>query len=353
MDNLFQSNRTNPAFRIDKKVIIGLPNIYYNLSHTGVSFNDLISTNAEGNKLLDVDQILNNLEDDNYLKTNFELETLSFGIKAGEHLQFNFSHTAKLNAYLNYPNTLAELIWNGNAQYIGKKVEFGPDVQLTAYHEFAFGATYQWQNISFGAKLKYLSGVGDISTPKTKAALLTSADGFDLNFETDYQINTSSFLAVESIIDYQLKFSDVNFSKLFSKNTGLAIDLGIDVAIGDKLKLSASVLDLGKINWTENTKTYTSKENFIYDGVDITDIIKSDSVSFEGTLDTLDELFGFQESNLSYSTTLPMKFYLSGKYQFNEHWQFGASLYGEKFRETFSPSLALSARYKLNELLTV
>ena len=353
MDDLFQSNKTNPALMTAQKISIALPSVYYNILHTGGSFNDLIRKNAEGNKVLDLSQILNNLKDNNYLKTNFDVETLSFGIKANQHLQFNFSHTTKLNGFLNYPNTLPELIWNGNAQYVGLKVAFGPDVQLTAYHEFAFGAAYKWNKISFGAKLKYLSGVGDISTPKTKATLLTSSDGFDLNFDTDYQINTSSFLEVASVIDYNFNFSDVKFSKLFTKNTGLAFDFGFHAALSDKLQISASVIDLGKINWKENNKTYTSTENFIYDGLDITDIIKADSISFDGTLDTLDKLFSFQETNPNYATSLPTKFYLTGKYQFDEHWQFAASLYGEKYRSTFSPGLALSARYKLNEILTV
>ena len=343
----WQSSKTNPAFITDNKFHYGMPSLYYNVAHTGPSYNEVVVKSTDGENVLDIDAVLKTLADDNQLFSNFEVETtsVSFGIK---NIRFSFNHAFKFNSFMDYPKDLVDLAWNGNSQFIGETVEFGPDTQAFAYNEFGFGAAMKFSNISAGARVKILTGVGDVSTDRTSASLYTDPDIYQLTFDTDYRINTSSFLAYDGNGDFSLDFGDFTFDDIVSPNLGFAIDLGATIQL-NKLELSASVIDLGSIKWSQNTKNYTSQGNYTYEGLNISDIIKDDDVSFEQTLDTLAEIFDFTESSKSYSTMLPSKIYLSGTYDINDLFKVGGLFYSEVYRGRMFPAFAASASVKLGK----
>ena len=360
MQDIWQSNQTNPAILTNQKFTVALPSIGFNLNHTGASFNDLIITNSEGVKVLNAAPILSQLKTDNFIGTGLSVQTLGFAVRLGD-FQIGLQHGTKVHSFLDYPSTLAKLIWEGNAQYIGETVLFGPDFSFFSYSELALSGAYQLGNLSIGGRIKYLNGLGDISTVRNEISVYTEPEAFDLTFQTDLLINSSSFLDIQGLTDLTVDFSDISFGKLFTKNTGLAFDLGAQLQVNDQLILSASVTDVGKINWKENVKNYQSEGSFTYEGLDITQIIRADSVSFEGTLDTLDQLLDFTETNESYSTSLPTRFYLSGLYQLNDRWQLGAMVFGERvptassgnINEKINPAFALSGRAIINEYVSV
>ncbi|NET35404.1 MAG: hypothetical protein F6K19_25835, partial [Cyanothece sp. SIO1E1] len=99
--NLWQANRTNPAFMPEHKLIIGLPGIYNNLFVENITYNDLI-VERDGQNIVDVDQGIASLDRDNLLRENLDLETISLGFKRGNFL-ISLGHTLRYNAYANYP----------------------------------------------------------------------------------------------------------------------------------------------------------------------------------------------------------------------------------------------------------
>ncbi|MFT5166625.1 MAG: hypothetical protein ACI8P3_001857 [Saprospiraceae bacterium] len=347
----WQSSKTNPAFMTDFKVHYGLPNLYFNITHTGPSYNELVVTSTNGENVLDVSAILNTLSENNQLFTSFEVETtsVSFGIK---NMRFSFNHALKFNAFLDYPKDLVELAWNGNSQFIGETIKFGPDFQAFAYNEFGLGAAMKFLNVSAGLRLKILTGIGDVSTERTAASLYTDPDIYQLTFDTDYRLNSSSFLAYDGDGEFSLDFGEFSFDRITSPNIGFAVDLGASIQL-KKLEISASIIDLGGIKWNENISNYTSQGSYTYDGLDISDIINDDDVSFEETLDTLTDIFDFQESSESYSTMLPTKIYLSGTYKVNDLFKVGGLFYSEVYRGTVFPAFAASASVNLGKVFSV
>lgn len=347
----WQSSKTNPAFITEHKVHFGLPSLYFNISHTGPSYNEVVVQSTNGENVLDISRVLNSLSKDNQLFTNAELETVSasFGIKK---LRLSFSHAFKFNAFFDYPKDLVEVAWNGNSQFIGETVDIGPDFHAFAYNEFAIGVATKILNVSGGAKLKILTGIGDASSSRTDASLYTDPDVYQLTFATDYRINTSSFLAYDGNGDFELDFGEISADRIFSKNLGLALDLGASVDLG-KLEISASIIDLGYIKWTENTTNYISEGDHTYVGLDVSEIINDDEISFEETLDTLTEIFDFTETSESYSTMLATKIYLSGTYQVNDMFKVGGLFYTEVYRGTLFPAFAASASMNIGETASV
>ncbi len=349
--NTWQSSKTNPAFITDHKVHYGLPSFYFNIAHTGPSYNDVVQTSTTGENVLDIGAVLNSLADNNQLFTNVEFETtsVSVGIK---NIRFSFNHAIKFNTFLDYPKDMVELGWNGNAQFIDETINIGPDFQAFAYNEFGLGAAMKFLNVSAGARLKILTGIGDVSTSRTDASLYTDPDIYQLTFNTDYRINTSTFLAYDQDGNFDLDFGDINFSTLTTPNLGLAIDLGASIKL-KKLELSASIIDLGAIKWSKNTKNYTSSGSYTYEGLDVSEIIRDEDVSFEQTIDTLQQIFDFDETASSYTTMLPTKFYLSGTYEVNGLLKVGGLIYSESYRGTLFPAFAASASVNVGKVVSV
>ncbi|MEZ4949079.1 MAG: hypothetical protein R2784_06790 [Saprospiraceae bacterium] len=83
MEKTLQSSYLNPALGPEEKITISLPHIYNHLEVSGPSFGQLVTTNAAGEKVLDVDAVLPALNDVNHLRENFSIETLGIGFGAG------------------------------------------------------------------------------------------------------------------------------------------------------------------------------------------------------------------------------------------------------------------------------
>ncbi|MEZ4982264.1 MAG: hypothetical protein R2769_11895 [Saprospiraceae bacterium] len=79
---------------------------------SGPSFGQLVTTNAAGEKVLDVDAVLPALNDVNHLRENFSIETLGIGFGAGP-VRIHIHHAIKFGAFVEYPKALPQLLWQG------------------------------------------------------------------------------------------------------------------------------------------------------------------------------------------------------------------------------------------------
>lgn len=352
MRDIWQAGLSNPALTTNKRLEIGLPSLYFNVGTTGVKFGELVRTDSDGVNRINISEVINNLEDENYLGADVEVETFRLAFKVKE-LQLSFHHAIHSNNYFSYPKDLAELILLGNAGAIGETMELGPDIQLTAYNEFALGLAQKFGKIGVGARVKFLTGIGNATTAQSDLTLFTDEDIYQLTLTSDILLNTSSFLRINGVNDFDLGVTDLSGADLFTKNNGLAFDLGFTFELTDRLQLAASVRDIGKINWNDNVVNYRSQETINYDGIMLDSILQGSSVPFQETLDSLQDVVAFSETNDAYTTTLPLKTYLSASYQFSDTWTFGALLHTTSFRENTSLAMALSARAKLGKICAV
>ncbi|MFK8101709.1 MAG: DUF5723 family protein [Saprospiraceae bacterium] len=354
--HLLQASKTNPALltNTDHRVIVGLPSVLLSYYHDGPSFNDLIRKDSDGNNIVDVSSVLETLGTNNILQSNVEVETISLALNLGG-LHFALSHSVKFNGFINYPKELPEFLWNGNAQFIGQTVDIGPDLQINAYNEFGIALAQRFNRLSVGAKVKFLTGIGDVSTSRRNVDVFTSNDVYQITLDTDLQLNTSSYLRIDSLTSFAVDTEIGNYraNDLFTANRGYAVDLGITYALTDRLTLGASVVDLGNINWSNSVRNYTSTGRLQYDGLDISNVIKDENVSFGNLTDTLDQIFKFEETAVSYKTTLPRKLYFSAAYQWNDLLTFNVLYFNENYREQSLSGFAIGANTHLGDLLSI
>lgn len=355
MRDVWQSVNTNPAFVPKNKLTISLPSIRNNLGITGATYNDIIINEVDGKSQIDIGRLIENLDAQNLIRDDLSLETIGAAFKVG-NITLSASHAFKYLAYLDYPKTLPQLIWQGNGQFIGENVSIANDLQLTGYNEFAIGAAVKLNNFTIGARGKYLTGIGSVSTDKNRnqASLFTDPDIYQLTLSSDYLLNSAGSFEYNNYDDFDLNF---NFGEaatdiLFTKNSGFAIDLGATVEVG-QFEFAASVIDLGAtINWKEEVRNHSASGVFEYDGLDFSNALTGESVDFDQAIDTLEQIFQVTETKLEYSTDLPTKVYLSATMNL-ENWRLGALFFTGSYRGKNYPALAFSANTTVLKILSV
>lgn len=355
MRHTWQASRTNPAFFPDYKFVAGLPGVYNTLLVTNVTYGDLIATNLEGQQVLNIDQAIDKLGADNVLRNNLDIETISLGFRLGK-AALSLGHMLRFNAFMNYPKTMPQLIWQGNAQFIGQEVDFGPDVDLYGYQEFALGLAVDiTPNFTIGGRAKLLAGVGSISSERTGLRLRTDSDIYQLELNADYYVNSAGSLKYDGFDELTVAFDYGRFDaeKLLTGNTGFAFDLGARLRLGEKLELAASALDIGKINWEEDVTNYSLNGAFEYKGLDLAQNIFEDTVTAGSILDTLRGIYQVESASIAYSTTLPARYYLSGMYRLNGKWSFGGLFYLENYREEVNTAIAVGSNMNVLPFLNV
>ncbi|MEM8909973.1 MAG: DUF5723 family protein, partial [Bacteroidota bacterium] len=180
----WQAMNANPALQTPG-LTINLPGVYNNLWITNVTYSDLV-VEQNGQTVLDISNAIDQLEDRNFLREDLDIETIGVGFTIGK-LGLSLGHRIRLNSILDYPKTLPQLIWEGNAQFIGQSVDFAPIIDLTVYHELALGASFQvTDNIQVGGRIKYLGGGASINTERSQLTLNTSDDIYQLSMDADF-----------------------------------------------------------------------------------------------------------------------------------------------------------------------
>ena len=352
--NLWQANRVNPAFwPEEKKLIISLPGLQNTLYFTGPTYGDVIR-NENGQQVFDVNALIAHLEDNNLVREHLEFSTLGLGLRLNQSFGLSFQHLVHFNAYLAYPKVLPQLVWKGNGPFIGQTILLDHDLQLFAYNEFALGAYFERNALQAGARVKFLTGIGDVSTERGRAALYTDTAFYQLQFLADYQLNTSAYFDYQTYNDLQLNydFGQFRLNRLFTANPGLAFDLGVRLK-QEKWWLAASALDLGSIRWKEEIRNYRAEGEYAFDGLDISQALTGDSVNFESALDTLKQLFSFPPTAEAYTTSLPAKVYLSGGVQLGERWMVGGALFTEWYRNENFSGFSINTSYQVAKWLNL
>ena len=349
--NTWQNMNVNPALQ-PSGLTINLPGIYNNLWVTNITFNDLL-VDEGGRQVLDVSNAIGQMEAQNILREDLDIETIGIGMQFG-NLGLNIGHRLRFNALIDYPKTLAQLIWEGNAQFIGQTIDFGPAFDVTAYHEFAVGASYKiGDNVKVGGRVKLLSGGANLNTANSDLQLTTDDDVYQLRMDADYVVNSAGTLNYDGLRDVNVDFNFGNFStdELFGGNSGMAFDLGVAIKL-DRLQIAVSAIDLGgEISWEENVNNYTLEGVYEFEGLDVAQDLLDDAESFGSIIDSLYETYEPVETSRSYTTNIGAKYYFSGQYELNDEISVGLIGYTDDYRDVSTTGFAVTGSINFSPLL--
>ena len=352
MQELNQSKRLNPAIENPYKLHFGIASPGINFASSAFSLNDIFITDGDNEWFLNLDTTLSNLKPiDNSVQLSSDIETISFGIEVGK-IQFSFFHRLNFDAGITYPKILPDYLWYGNANYVGELIDLAPSIDMISYHEFAFGAALPVSpKVRIGAHFKYLQGIIALETDFASLNFYTDPEfyqltvGSNLNFFTSglspdfFRPDSDNFLA-----------SDRDVTFLFNNNRGLALDLGLNYQLNDKISLAFSALDLGMIVWQSSVYKHKSKGIYTFDGFDVNPFRSDADISFDEVIDTLREELEFTAKAEGFTSRLRPKFYFSGSYHIQEGLYLGGLFYGDIYQNKFNPAFAVNLRQELGKV---
>ena len=353
LSSLQQTLYTNPANAVDGRLYIGIPalsSIYLNFTNNLATPKDLFENTSTGTRLR-VDHLTNMWTNRNYVGTSLNLELLSFGFRFKENNFIYFSANENVFTRVTLPKDLLTFPFygNGNFEENGGVLDFS-NMGIDALHYRSFGLGYQRKvndKWTFGAKVKLLSGMNSIYTKSSTFKLTTDTITYDLAVTGRYEMYTSG-------IDTNENASAEGYYRNVNGNYGVALDLGASYNVTPKLNVSASLIDLGFINWKSGNMNFESEDvDIAYSGIDFSNaLFNADTTAdpagdhFTQIGEEFEEQFQTNGNTNSFTTSLVTRFYLGANYTLIENprlkGQVGALFFGELYRGSLRPSLTFS-----------
>ncbi len=347
-----QSNLINPAFTPDANVTVGLPVISSTYAAFGspLSYNDVFMRGSDDSLHLNSSSILERLGENNKIELDGNVALLFLGIKTKIGF-FSLAANSRVDGAFSVPGDLVNFVLTGTdtPNEINRLEINRLDLRASWFNEIGIGyARNILENLSVGIKVKYLQGIINANIDGLNGSIETSIDSIHVSMDA-WAFHTAGISGFDNLqTDYFL---------FRNSNTGWSFDLGAEYQLNDNIHLSASVLDIGKITWRDETESFFFDEvNYTFDGIDILEMIgpNKNTAVLDQELDSLIDLFEpTQVEGTVYSTPLVGKFYLGGTYSLMDMHYFGLIFAGEVFKSNLTPIIGLTYNIKLGRILNV
>jgi len=361
MEKVHQQDQLNPAAQPCCNGFYSLPGISginINVANTGFDYNDLIhlGTGTKADSLIiDLNNIKSLIKTNNDVVTDISLPIFGFGFWSGNS-SFTFEVFNKTKLSVAYPKTILTLL-DGNQDYIGENNpiimnHLGPE--MINYYEFAFGWSKKiTHRLTIGAKFKLLSGLAAIQNKSSNLKVYTEFDtAFAMNVKTDLEFNVSApvnyiYDAEGLIKDFSYDGFEVN-QVLPTKNHGLGLDLGAIYQLSDRIKIHASVIDLGFISWNNNPIKLTQSGVFNFSGLSLDSVWSNSNYNeLDALSDSISDFLRFENEAKKFKTPLNTTVYLGATYEVNRFLKLGilskTYYYGSRLHQGFTLSANLKA----------
>jgi len=374
-----QSNRINPAHQPEGGFYLGLPGVAPVRAEVGsssLSFGDIIYPHPTEDSLItflhplgDKEAFLNKLKGVNYVISDVGTSLFSMGFRTGAGY-FSVDLTTRVDGNVYIPGSLAQLALNGaEDEQMFELNGLGADV--SGFEELSLGWSGNiGQNIQIGLRGKVLFGLANLTTTRSELSVSTAEDAW--NIHSDILLNASLPFA-EVVYDSEGMIEDIILNEDFDnldplaiaryafnkRNMGGAIDLGINYRPGKRWLLSASLLDLGIVRWTDNVHQASYQLDYEYTSVDVDPFdLLDDNTDIDNYADSIltslgDTLLGGLDlrPGETYSSRLNTKLYLGASWYVTPHINFGLLSRTDFLRKAVVEQVTASAGFSAGRYL--
>lgn len=174
-----------------------------------------------------------------------------------------------------------DLLLRGNAQFAGQTISDELSYHRLRADRLSLGTAFKFGKLSFGVRGHYLIGSKMVSMDRFAYNFFTSADGDELDITADY-----------------------NLYEAIDNGSGLALDLGMEMPLGEKMKLQATVSDIGFMSW--EAREMTHNEAFNFRGLNLNDLVDGGITDFQ-LEDTLRKSLFPDSSATTFSHNMPTR----------------------------------------------
>ncbi|MBR6588970.1 MAG: hypothetical protein IKK67_00635 [Bacteroidaceae bacterium] len=326
MDGAFHNTQMNPAMKAERNFIS-----FPVLGNMGVSANGNVGLSnflhPQGDnelvtfmhKSVSADDFLGDLPSTTKIGMNFDMTLFALGFKGfGGYNTLNLTLRSQMG--INLPKGMFEFMKRGFSK---NQYSFSDlNVNSMNYAAITIGHSREIiENLRVGVNLKYLIGLGYANFNVDKMNLTMQDDVWMAESYATGSLATIGEARWELDENGQIDDFDMQFNSPMA--SGFAVDFGATYDfkdLVDGLKVSASVTDLGFINWKHMIKANTKDAQVRFEGfkeIDIDDF----ETSVEDQLDEIKddaeemmELYGSQQAE-SKRTNLAATMYLGAEYE--------------------------------------
>ncbi len=244
------------------------------------------------NPYISTDQALKGFsKGNNRIVGDVGLAILSMGFKG-----FGGYNTIELNSKTNFGISLPYELFEFAKNTGNKSYDMGDiSAHAMSYVELAFGHSRDInEKLRVGAKLKFLFGGarGDFQFKNVKADL-TGTDKWTVSGDAQANVSLKGFQYETTREDYNQeskgtyeKIDNVDVDGAGLGGFGMAVDLGAVYKINDDWKVSASVLDLGFISWSNDIYATNMQKSFEFNGFHDISVKDGEGVSIDDQADS-------------------------------------------------------------------
>ena len=374
--NLPQSHLINPALRPSNSVYIGLPlisSINLNMNNNFVNFSDLFQKDQSKNLIIsilhpdyDPDKFLAKIRDKNSIEQEFTIQTLGVGFSVGKDSYIFLDINERIDGNIVLPKDLFRLALKGNSDFVGRKIDLSSlRGEMSYYREVGLGFSRNvTDKLRVGIKGKLLFGLANASIDNKSLGISVNEDyshtldaNLTVNMSGPIHVNMDSNNNITSIALDDNKFKTASGVRDFftdSKNIGFGMDIGASYDLNDRIVLSASVTNLGFINWKKDVTNLKADNKFKFSGLNLLDVINGTKTIDELAADMLDSLknaFVVSNTKTAYTTFLPFGVSVGGSFSVTKKLTLGLLSYsrviGQQIREslTFSANLTIGNEF--------
>ncbi len=380
-----QANQLNPAFQPECKFYVGIPvlsPVRFELVSNSLQYKDVFTWNGTTGKFItfmhpdgDKQKFLNALKPVNVVRAGLASSLISVGWRE-EQFYFTLDFGERASQRISFSDDFAEFIINGNLSQ--SKFNFS-DLSNTTnyYHELALGVSYNFEDeFQLGARAKLLLGIGNVTVRQSDINLNTSIDEWHIKSDilvdaslpyVDLPIDQDGYLDIDSLQSLgDLDQMDLIFgiptglpdlinpygiSTVFGvKNPGFALDFGFNYRPVERVVVSASVLDLGFIRWSNSTYNFKQEMDYTFEGVEFT--LEDDWDPGKSLMDSLKVATKIKTTQDKYTAFLSARVYIGAAYELSEKVRFGGVLRTRIHNYKFYNQFTISANYQPFNMLS-
>jgi hypothetical protein len=375
--DLPQNHIINPALRPTNSIFIGFPvlsGISLNVDNNFVNLSDILMKSRTGDSVIsilnqgyNIDKFLSKIKDRVLIEPRFATQLLSLGFSLGSDGYIFADVTERMEGNLVLPSALFQLVLNGNNQFMGKRIDLSSlRGDMKYYREVGLGFSKNLtRKLRIGVKGKLLFGIAGFSIDNGSLGI-TVDNNYLVKFDADLIVNMSLPVKIALNTDHTLRSFAFDSNRFKTRsgtynfisgkdNLGLGLDAGATYELTDRLIVSASVTDLGFINWKKNITNLIVKSNFEFGGLDVSDVINgTETFDRLGTdlADSLKKAFHFTRSNNYYKEHLQYNVNLGASYNLNKRISLGLLAYRKIQNNQVNKSLTFSANMNLGNVFS-
>lgn len=363
MEGSHYRQQLNPALTPGRGYInlpgIGSLNASVNSSSLGYQdVMDIIDNSEEGDFFMSSD-FIGRLDNINNLNVNVSTDILSAGWYKGKNF-WSFNVGVRNDIGASIPKSMFEFLrnmdgldvndWNRLSninEQVGKQ-----SLEINSFAEVGLGFARNINSrLTVGGRVKALLGIGNLKLNINDISVKSNLSGYqdvdwdNLTPEQFENLRGNASIHVDATLENSSKLIElpqnedgyidkIEFGSFGFAGYGAAIDLGISYKLLDKLTVSASVLDLGFMNWgKKNTSIAKATANQNYDLMnpsdlyDFVDIVSSGEVlNYDMLQMTVDET-----AEESRNTNLTSTVVVGAEYELLGDWLAVGALYTARF----------------------